>query len=353
MTPPKHPKSGTAAVTTPQPATNRQMLLSRRPKGVPRPEHFTLAESAVPAIGSGELLVRNLHLSVDPAQRGWANDEGNYSDPVPLGTPMRALAVGEVIDSRADGFSAGDIVYGWFGWQDYCAVLPSAVLRRVVESHLPLTNSLGVLGINGLTAHMALHRLGRPQPGNTVLVSTAAGAVGSLVGQLASIAGCRVVGVTGSAGKVALAKARYGYDAAIDYRASPDIAADIAAACPDGIDVFFDNTGGVIGDAARALMNVGGRIVQCGTASIASWDPLPAGPRAERQVLTKRLSWSGFVIFDHLAEFSTTAAKLTTLLDAGRLVFDEDISHGLERAPEVLEGLYRGDNRGKAIISLV
>ncbi|MDD3446771.1 MAG: NADP-dependent oxidoreductase [Zavarzinia sp.] len=340
-------------MTRSRPTDNRQILLAHRPKGVPKPEHFTLAETPLPIPRDGEILVRNHHLSVDPAQRGWANDEGNYSDPVPLGTPMRALAVGEVVESRAADFAPGDFVYGWFGWQDYCAATPAAVLRRVVETHLPLTASLGVLGINGLTAHLALHTLGRPRPGDTVLVSTAAGAVGSLVGQLANIAGCRAVGVTGSAAKVETAKARYGYATAIDYRTSTDIGADLAAACPDGIDVFFDNTGGTIGDAARALMNVGGRIVQCGTASIATWEPPPSGPRAERHVLTKRLSWSGFVIFDHRAEFAATAEKLAALLDSGHIVFDEDITHGLERAPEVLEGLYRGDNHGKAIVSLV
>lgn len=332
---------------------NRQILLTSRPQGVPRPEHFTLGAAEVRSPRPGEILVRNHHLSVDPAQRGWANDEGNYSDPVPLGTPMRALAVGEIMESRAEGFSAGDFVYGWFGWQDYCTATPAAVLRLVAERDLPLTASLGVLGINGLTAHLAFHTLGRPRAGETVLVSTAAGSVGSFVGQLARLAGCTAVGVTGSDDKIAAATSRYGYARAVNYRSSSDIAADIAAACPDGIDIFYDNTGGEIGDAARALMKTGGRIIQCGTASIPHWTPLPQGPRCERQVLTKRLSWSGFVIFDHLAAFPETAAKLADLIRAGQLTFDEDITRGLERAPDVLAGLYRGENLGKAIVSLV
>jgi hypothetical protein len=328
------------------------MLLTSRPKGVPAPEHFTLAEAAIPAPGPGEILVQNRFLSVDPAQRGWANDEGNYSDPVPLGTPMRALAVGEVIESRAPGFAAGDRLYGWFGWQDYAVVAPAAVLRRVVETDLPLTASLGVLGINGLTAHLALHRLGRPRPGETVVVSTAAGSVGSFAGQLARIAGCRTVGITGSAAKIARALARYGYDQAIDYRATTDIGADLDATCPAGIDIFYDNTGGAIADAVRQRMNIGGRIIQCGTASTPHWTPPPQGPRSERQVLTKRLSWSGFVIFDHLADFPETAARLADLIRQGDLAYDEDITEGLEQAPVALAGLYRGDNHGKAIIAL-
>ncbi|PWR20953.1 NADP-dependent oxidoreductase [Zavarzinia compransoris] len=332
---------------------NRQVILSSRPKGVPQPEHFTLSSAAVRPPAAGEILMRNHHLSVDPAQRGWANDEGNYSDPVPLGSAMRALAVGEIVESRAPGYAAGDFVYGWFGWQDYCTTTTAAVLRLVAETDLPLTASLGVLGINGLTAHLAFHSLGRPRAGETVLVSTAAGSVGSFVGQLANLAGCRAVGVTGSAEKVAAATTRYGYAQAVDYRASADIAADIAAACPAGIDIFYDNTGGAIGDAARALMNTGGRIIQCGTASIPHWTPPPQGPRSERQVLTKRLSWSGFVIFDHLAAFPATAASLADLIRAGRLTYDEDITAGLENAPAVLAGLYRGENLGKAIVSLV
>lgn len=334
------------------PPLNRQMLLTSRPKGVPEPGHFTLSSRDLTPPAAGEILIRNRFLSVDPAQRGWANDEGNYSDPVPLGTAMRALAVGEVIESRAAGLAAGDILYGWFGWQDYCVATPAAVLRRVVETDLPLTASLGVLGINGLTAYMALHRLGRPRAGETVVVSTAAGSVGSFAGQLARIAGCRAVGITGSVEKVAAATSRYGYEQAIDYRATDDIGAALDAACPQGIDIFYDNTGGTIGDAVRQRMNIGGRIIQCGTASIPHWTPPPQGPRCERQVLTRRLSWAGFVIFDHLADFADTAAALAELIRRGALTYDEDITVGLEQAPAVLAGLYRGDNRGKAIIAL-
>src|SRR6202171_2676269 len=180
---------------------NHQMRLVTRPVGIPQPEHFALVTEPLPQIGDGQMLVRNHYLSVDPAQRGWANDEGNYSAPVPLNTPMRALAVGEIIESRAPGFPEGEFIYGWFGWQSYCAATADAVLRRVDPSTLPLSANLSLLGINGLTAYLAFNSLGNPKPGDHVLVSTAAGSVGSFVGQLARLAGWRPVGVPGGAGR--------------------------------------------------------------------------------------------------------------------------------------------------------
>src|SRR6201987_393811 len=210
---------------------NRQVRLVTRPQGIPQAEHFSLVTELVAALGKGEILIQNRYLSVDPAQRGWANDEENYSAPVPLDTPMRALAVGQVLESNAPEFQTSDFVYGWFGWQTYCVTTPHAVLRRVNPSALPLSANLGLLGINGLTAYLALHGLGDPKPGEHVLVSTAAGSVGRFVGQLAHILGCRAVGITGSAEKAALAQARYsGYQAMINYRDSTDLPAAIREA---------------------------------------------------------------------------------------------------------------------------
>ena len=332
---------------------NRQMRLVARPVGIPQPEHFALVSESVPEIADGQMLVHNHYLSVDPAQRGWANDEGNYSAPVPLNTPMRALAVGEIIESRVPGFPKGEFVYGWFGWQSYCAATPDAVLRRVDPSTLPLSANLSLLGINGLTAYLAFNRLGNPKPGDHVLVSTAAGSVGSFVGQLARLAGCRPVGITGSPEKAALARARYGYAEMIDYRQETDIALAIKRACPQGNDIFFDNTGGGIADAAIRSMRLNGRVIQCGTAANASWSPPPAGPRQEREVLTRRLRWSGFIIFDHIADFPAAATELTRLAARKEIVFDEEILVGLEQAPLALASLYRGANRGKLVVSLI
>jgi NADPH-dependent curcumin reductase CurA len=332
--------------------SNRQVRLVARPRGIPQPEHFALVTEPAATPGAGEILVLNRYLSVDPAQRGWANDEGNYSAPVPLDTPMRALAVGEVIESNAPGFHAGEFLYGWFGWQTYCVAKPEAVLRRVDPSALPLSANLSLLGINGLTAYLAFHGLGDPKPGEHVLVSTAAGSVGSFVGQLAAIAGCRAVGLTSSPEKAALARARYGYQDMIDYRKAADLAAVIREACPDGNDIFFDNTGGSFADAAIRTMRLRGRLIQCGTAANASWTPVPTGPRPEREILTRRLRWSGFIIFDHVAEFETAAGRLTQFALDGKIVYDEEILPGLEQAPSAIARLYRGENQGKLIIAI-
>jgi NADPH-dependent curcumin reductase CurA len=329
---------------------NRQVRLVARPQGIPQAEHFSLVTEPVSTPGKGEILVQNHFLSVDPAQRGWANDEGNYSAPVPLDTPMRALAVGEILESNAQEYRPGEHVYGWFGWQRYCITTPELILRRVTPSRLPLSANLSVLGMNGITAYLAFHGLGDPKPGEHVLVSTAAGSVGSFAGQLAQIAGCRAVGLTSSADKVALARARYGYQDMINYRQVADLGAAIRAACPDGNDIFFDNTGGPIADAAIRTMRLRGRIIQCGTAANASWTPVPTGPRPEREILTRRLRWSGFIIFDHLAEFEGAAASLAELALAGKIVHDEEILPGLEQAPGAIAQLYRGDNHGKLII---
>ena len=335
-----------------KPIENQQMRLVARPKGVPQPHHFALVTAPVAPLGDGEMLIRNLYLSVDPAQRGWANDEGNYSAPVPLDTPMRALAVGEVIESRTPQFPRGTLLYGWFGWQTYCIAKPDAVLRRVEPSPLPLSANLSLLGINGLTAYLAFHQLGTPKAGERVLVSTAAGSVGSFVGQLARLVGCRAVGLTSTPEKAALARTKYGYDDMIDYRAEADIAAALKRACPDGNDIFFDNTGGPIADAAIRTLRIGGRVIQCGTAANASWTPAPTGPRQEREVLTRRLRWSGFIIFDHIDSFPAAAAELTRLAVEGKILFDEEILTGLEHAPAALLSLYQGSNRGKPVIAL-
>ena len=211
---------------------------------------------------------------------------------------------------------------------------------------------MSLLGINGLTAYLAFHGLGDPKPSEHVLVSTAAGSVGSFVGQLAQIAGCRAVGLTSSAEKAALAQARYGYQDMINYREITDLAVAIREACPDGNDIFFDNTGGAIADAAIRTMRLRGRIIQCGTAANASWTPVPTGPRPEREVLTRRLRWSGFIIFDHIGEFETAAAHLTQFALDGKIVYDEEIMPGLEHAPDAIARLYRGENHGKLIIAV-
>jgi NADPH-dependent curcumin reductase CurA len=325
------------------------VLLVRRPVGIPQPQDFALDTVAVPPPGDGEILVRNIYLSVDPAQRGWAADVSNYSDPVALNGPMRALAVGQVIESNAEGVDSGTYIYGWLGWQDYTVITPSAILTRIEAPTVPLSAYAGPLGINGMTAWLALSTIGRPAPGETVLVSTAAGAVGSIVGQLARRTGCTPIGLTGDDAKAARCVERFGYDRAINYKAG-DVGAAIARAAPDGIHVFFDNVGGEILDVVLRQMQTGGRIVQCGTASVASWSPPPTGPRVEREVLTRRLNWGGFVIFDHAARFSETAHALAEMIRNGELTYEEEIEIGIEGAPGALARLYAGENQGKKLI---
>lgn len=331
-----------------RPARNRRVLLARRPQGIPQPEDFAIDEAAVPEIAEGEFLVRNLYLSADPAQRGWAAAEANYSTPVPLGGPMRALAVGVVTQSRAPDVREGEYLYGWFGWQDYAAVTSDRIVQRATEA-VPLSAYAGLLGINGLTAYLALTELGRPAVGDTVLVSTAGGAVGSFVGQIARNLGATAIGLTGDDAKVEACRSRYGYSQAYNYKTA-DWAGTLEAEASGGLNVYFDNVGGPILDAALRRMAVAGRVVQCGTASTAIWTPPPIGPRNEREILTRRLIWSGFVIFDHVARFGAANRALVDWFQAGKLTYDEDVSQGIKHAPGAIKALYAGENRGKKLI---
>lgn len=334
-----------------EPNVNRQVLLKARPDGIPQAEHFALAEAPVPAPGAGQILVRNLYLSVEPAMRGWVSAAANYSEPVPVGGVMRAFAAGRVEASRHPGFRPGELVTGLFGWQDYAAVDAAAVQRKVTETDLPLSASLGVLGLNGITAYFGLLEIGQPKAGETVVVSTAAGSVGSCVGQIAKIKGCRTVGIAGGPEKTRVCREAFGYDAAIDYR-QDGLAAALAAACPDGVDVYYDNTAGPISDAVYATLRAGARVVVCGTASVASWDPVPLGPRVERHLLVKRARMQGFVIFDYAARYDEARTALVDWVRSGKIRYREDILDGIEHAPGAIAGLYRGENLGKLLIRI-
>jgi NADPH-dependent curcumin reductase CurA len=330
---------------------SRRVLLVSRPRGVAQAENFAIAEAVLPPLAESQIRVRNDFLSVEPAMRGWIADSGNYSAPVEIGSVMRALAVGEIIESRHPGFCPGEVVSGWFGWQEIADVSPTAVVRRVRETDLPRSLALGVLGINGVTALIGLETFGEPRAGETVLVSTAAGAVGSAVGQIAKIFGCRAVGVAGGRNKTAICKDRFGYDAAIDYRA-PGLGEAIEAACPDGVNVYFDNTSGAVSDAVWPRLATGARVIICGTASISAWDPWPTGPRLERHLLVKRARAQGFVVFDHADRWEASVTRLADWVRAGTLRYAEDILQGVESCPDALAGLYRGENKGKRLIRL-
>jgi NADPH-dependent curcumin reductase CurA len=330
---------------------NRQFRLKSRPSGIPQAENFEIVEAPLPEPADGQVLVRNLFLSVEPAMRGWVSSVANYAEPVPIGGVMRSFSVGRVATSRHPEFSRGDFVTGLFGWQDYAAVDGSSVQRKITDTDLPVSTALGVLGLNGLTAYFWLLELGQPKADETVVVSTAAGAVGSCVGQIAKIQGCRTVGIAGGAEKVELCRREFGYDVAIDYRAG-DLDARIAAACPKGIDIYFDNTAGEISDSVLKHLAIGARIVLCGTASIASWNPPPVGPRVERHLIVKRARMQGFIIFDYADRYPEGLRVLTEWVRAGSIRYREDILEGLEQAPGAIASLYRGENLGKRLIRI-
>jgi NADPH-dependent curcumin reductase CurA len=330
---------------------NRQVRLKSRPVDIPQAEHFEIVNEPVPDLGDNEVLVRNIYLSVEPAMRGWVCAVANYSEPIALGTVMRALAVGRVEASRHSDFKPGEYVTGMFGWQDYAAVEVKVIQRKVTETDLPISTSLGVLGLNGLTAYFGLQEIGQPKTGETVVVSTAAGAVGSCVGQIAKIKGCRTVGITGGPEKARICRDEFRYDTAIDYKAD-NLDSALAAACPEGVDVYYDNTAGTISDGVLKHLRVGARVVICGTASIANWEPIPEGPRVERHLLVKRARMQGFIIFDYAERYTEALQELTQWVRQGLIRYREDILEGIEQAPGSVAGLYRGENFGKRLIRI-
>jgi NADPH-dependent curcumin reductase CurA len=264
---------------------------------------------------------------------------------------MRAFSSGKVVASRNPNYREGDAVMGMLGWQEYSISDGSTVTRKVKEKDLPLSLSLGILGLNGVTAYFGLLDVGQPRPGDTVVVSTAAGAVGSAVGQIAKLMGCRTVGLTGGPTKCKLCLEEFRYDEAIDYKGGV-LADALAQACPRGIDVYFDNTAGPISDAVLPQLAVGARVVICGTASVASWDPPPTGPRVERHILVKRARMAGFLIFDYQHRYEEAVTRLAEWVRQGRLKYREDIAEGIEKCPGAIAELYRGQNLGKRLIRL-
>jgi len=329
---------------------NATVVLRRRATGLPTPDLFEVVAGDVPQPAEGEVLVRNVYVTADPGMKGWISNARNYLS-VETGTTMQASGVGEVVWSRNPDVPEGAYVVGQTGWQEYGVASPQQPIFRVVDpSEVPLSTSLGALGLSGLTAYFGLLDLGRPQSGETVLVSTAAGSVGSAAGQIAQIHGCRTVGITGGPEKVALCRDVFGFDAAIDYKSTPDLGAAIAQAAPKGVDVYFDNVGGDTLDTVAAALNPGARIVVCGTAATPSWDPPPTGVRLERYILVNRLHIQGFVVFDFKERYPEAFADLDAWVRGGQLRFREDISDGLSQAPHVLAGLYSGANTGRALI---
>jgi NADPH-dependent curcumin reductase CurA len=328
-------------------ATHRQILVKELPEGPLEERHFELREAPIPTPGSGEVLTRTIYLSLDPANRAWMRG-ATYRAPVEAGEVMAGFTVAEVVDSRDPGFRPGEIVECNGGWQEF-AVQPAEALSRL-EPRGPLSHHLSVLGGTGLTAYFGLLEIGKPQAGETVLVSAAAGATGNVAGQIARILGCRTVGLAGSDQKCAWLTGELGFDAAINYK-TEEIRQALKDRCPDGIDVYFDNTGGEILQAALFRMNLRGRVVCSGVVSQYDTATPAPGPRGvPGLIVTKRLRMEGFIVSDFFRHRVEATDRLARWIADGRLVVREDILEGLETAPRGLIGLLRGENVGKRMV---
>ncbi|MER7987182.1 NADP-dependent oxidoreductase [Streptomyces noursei] len=338
-------------MSAPLPTTSREWHLVARPQGWPTPDDFALREAALPELGDGQILVKNLHFSVDPYMRGRMNDVKSYVPPFQLDQPMDGGAVGEVLASRAEGFAVGDHVLHGLGWREH-AVVDAARTARVDASLAPLTAYLGVLGMPGLTAYAGLLAVADFKEGDAVFVSGAAGAVGSEVGQIARLKGAsRVIGSAGSDEKVRMLTEEYGFDAAFNYK-NGDVTEQLKAAAPDGIDVYFDNVGGDHLEAAISALNVHGRVAICGMISMYNaTEPSPA-PRNMPLVIGKRLRLEGLLVSDHQALQSQFVEEVSAWIRSGELKYGETKVSGIENGVEAFLGLLRGANTGKMIVSL-
>jgi NADPH-dependent curcumin reductase CurA len=328
--------------------SNRQWLLASRPVGMLEESNFELRTVPVDTPGDGQILVRNRWLAFEPAMRGWMEDRPNYIPPVGIGEVMRGMTVAEVVESKHSDFAAGDLVSGTVGWQEW-AVLDGGVRKLPAGSDPKL--ALSVLGITGVTAYFGLLEVGTVKEGDVVVVSGAAGATGSVVGQIAKLKGCRVIGVAGGAEKCAWLTDSAHFDAAIDYK-SEDIGARLSELCPDGIDVFFDNVGGEVLDLVLARIARNARIVICGAISAYNLEERPPGPRNYYRIVAQRGRMQGFVVLDYFARFEEAAADLGAWVADGKIAWRVDIQKGFENAPKTLLRLYSGANSGKQLLEL-
>jgi NADPH-dependent curcumin reductase len=338
------------------PLINHRIVLASRPTAEPTPDNFRLEIAEVPALQDGQVLVRQHYLSLDPYMRGRMNEGKSYAAPQPLDDVMIGGTVGEVVDSRHPGFAVGDAVVGMGGWQEYTVVdaAQPGMLRKVSTAHIPLAAYLGAVGMPGVTAWVGLTQIIAPQPGETVVVSAASGAVGGVVGQLAKARGCRAVGIAGGAEKCAFVVNELGFDACIDYKAHADaksLSQALKAAAPGGVDGYFENVGGMILDVVMSRMNAFGRIAMCGMISGYNGEPIPmAHPQL---ILVSRLKVQGFIVSEHMNLWPEALKELGTLVATGKLKYRESIAQGLAAAPEAFIGLLKGRNFGKQLVKLV
>jgi len=330
---------------------NRQWILERRPIGEISDSDLQLIESEIPEPGEGQALIQNIYLSIDPTNRIWMSDIDQYMPPVEIGQVMRGGCTAKVIKSNTPDLQVGQYVSAFTcGWQDFAVVTPSETSPLPSERKLPLTAYMSAAGFTGYTAYFGLLNITNPQPGETVVVSTAAGAVGSVVGQIAKIKGCKVLGITGSDDKCKWIK-ELGFDGAINYK-TQNVLEELKKQCPEGIDVYFDNTGGEILDAVLTLINQNARISVCGLISMYNKnDPVP-GPYMYRNILMKRAKVEGFIVSDFIAEWENAAIELAQWIDEGKIQYKVDVQQGLENALSTVNMLFSGKNQGKLILQV-
>ena len=330
---------------------NRQILLVKRPIGMPDEGCFTLGASSMPQPMKGQVLVRTRFISVDPYMRGRMNDRKSYTPPFQLNEVLNGGVVGEVVESKSNSYAKGDVVVGNLGWQDY-SIAGEKEVRKIEADLAPVSTALGVLGMPGLTAYFGLLDIGQPKPEETVVVSGAAGAVGTIVGQIAKIQGCRVVGVAGSDKKTSYLIEKLGFDAAINYRTHPDLKNAVQEACPKGVDIYFDNVGGDISDAVLSSINNNARIPLCGQISLYNEKDIPMGPRIQPQLLAHTALMQGFLVRNYADRFEDGLRQLAQWLRDKRLKYAEDVIEGLENTPKAFIGLFAGENLGKQLVKV-
>ncbi|WP_444885915.1 NADP-dependent oxidoreductase [Microbulbifer sp. PSTR4-B] len=333
---------------------NRRVVLASRPEGAPSEDNFSIEELGVPEPARGEVLLRTVFLSLDPYMRGRMSDAKSYAEPVPLGGVMVGGTVSRVLVSHLDDFEEGDWVLGYCGWQDY-AISDGEGLVNLGKNPSHPSYALGVLGMPGITAYYGLLEIGQPKAGDTLVVAAATGPVGSTVGQIGKIQGCRVVGIAGGAEKCRYAVEELGFDICLNHRAE-EFPEQLEEACPDGVDVYFENVGGDVFDAVLPLLNDFARVPVCGLVAHYNATSLPEGPDRlsllMREILTKRLKIQGFIIFDQYERFGDFIIGLSHWVGEGRIKYREDLVEGLEKAPRALMGLLRGENFGKVVVRL-
>jgi NADPH-dependent curcumin reductase CurA len=329
---------------------NHQYRLKSRPEGMVGPQNFDFTEEPIPQAGDGEILVKVLYLSLDPAMRGWLSNERSYVPPVEIGEVMRAIGVGQVIESKNEKFAEGDYVSGLWGIQEYATSDGGGVVK-VDPDLVPLPVHLSVLGMPGMTAYFGLLDVGDAKEGDTVVISAAAGAVGSVAGQIAKAKGCRAIGLAGGPEKCAMVVEEFGFDACIDYKAD-DVRAKLKEHCPDGINVYFDNVGGDILDACLARLAMHARVVICGAISQYNVDGRMQGPSNYMMLLVNRARMEGFLVFDYVKRYKDAAQEMAGWMAEGKLKSKEDIVEGIETFPDTLQKLYRGENFGKLVLKV-